>query len=101
MTGWMFGGFGGKVVSYYVGLLADSLPNVLTVCIAAEAAEHPHRADHGIDDQREQGLVDPCRDGSGPGPRSCSDDCLRQTRQRSVELSKHPVNLAFRANNDK
>src|SRR5471030_3252352 len=37
---WMLGDFGGKVVSYYVGLLADSLPNILTVCVAWATARH-------------------------------------------------------------
>ncbi len=37
---WMLGDFGGKVVSYYVGLLADSLPNTLTVLVAAATARH-------------------------------------------------------------
>jgi diguanylate cyclase (GGDEF)-like protein/PAS domain S-box-containing protein len=37
---WMLGDFGGKVVSYYVGLLADSLPNILTVLVAWATARH-------------------------------------------------------------
>jgi diguanylate cyclase (GGDEF)-like protein/PAS domain S-box-containing protein len=37
-SAWMVGGFGGTSVTYYVGLLADSLPNILTICIAAATA---------------------------------------------------------------
>src|SRR5450432_4272383 len=37
-SAWMVGGFGGKVISYYVGLLADSLPNILVVLVAAATA---------------------------------------------------------------
>ncbi len=35
---WMIGGFGGENVSHYLGLLGDSLPNVVAIAIAAAAA---------------------------------------------------------------
>src|SRR5450631_118578 len=35
---WMIGGFGGERITHYVGLFADTLPNALTICIAATTA---------------------------------------------------------------